>query len=83
MVKLRYIRKGKCKRCGTCCLDENCEYFELNKKTGIATCKIFNSSERPLRCKWFPQAPPILIEKCGYYFIDTWENNRVVKAKEV
>ena len=77
---LRYIRKGQCNRCGICCLTEDCEYLEMNK---IATCKIYNDNERQDKCKTFPQAPPITIDECGYYFLDTWENNRIVRVREV
>jgi len=79
LKKNRYIRKGKCNRCGECCINEDCEH--LIWESDIAICLIYKN--RFDRCKWFPQAPPILIEKCGYYFLDTWENNRIVKAKEV
>lgn len=72
-IKLRYERKGKCNRCGWCCLTEDCEHFKDN------LCGIFGSSERPAKCINFPQAPPILNEKCGFYFLDTWENNKIVK----
>jgi len=47
-----------------------------------ATCKI-HDKERPSKCGWFPEAPPIIFEKCGYYFLDTWEDNRIVGVKEV
>lgn len=77
----RYIRKGECARCGDCCQNENCEHFEMDE--GIANCKIHNSPDRPNKCIWFPQAPPIIFKRCGYYFEDTWENNRIVGAMEV
>jgi len=78
-MKLRYKRKGKCNRCGECCRNESCEHFEDGT---VAVCKIHNQ-KRPMRCKWFPQAPPIIFSGCGYYFLDTWENNRIVGVKEV
>lgn len=53
----------------------SCEH--LDWEGVIAICKIYVS--RPPRCKLFPQAPPILAETCGFYFLDTWENNRIVK----
>jgi len=43
----------------------------------IAFCKIYK--DRFLRCRLFPEAPPILNNDCGYYFLDTWENNKIVK----
>jgi len=71
----RYIRKGKCNRCGWCCLQDNCEYLMWNGD--ITFCKIYK--DRFLRCRLFPEAPPILNNDCGYYFLDTWENNKIVK----
>jgi len=80
-MELRYIRQGQCNRCGQCCENEDCEYLEMNEK--MATCKIYDSPDRPDRCKWFPEMPPIprKFDKCSYYFIDTWEENRIVKHK--
>jgi len=78
-MNLRYIRQGECNRCGQCCINEDCEYFEMGEP---ATCKI-HDKECPPKCEWFPQAPPIIFEKCSYYFLDTWEDNRVVGVKEV
>jgi len=81
--KPRYRRRGKCLRCGACCLNENCKHLVFDKKTGLATCKIFKSPKRPAKCKNFPAAPPIIFETCGFYFLDTWENNRIVKPKKI
>lgn len=71
----RYMRRGQCNRCGWCCSYSNCEHLTFDGE--VAICKIYE--DRPERCRLFPQAPPILISKCGYYFLDTWENNKVVK----
>lgn len=76
----RYKRQGKCRSCGKCCLTINCEHFEMGE---IATCKIYDSLDRPSDCGLFPEAPPIMIEGCGYYFLDTWENNRIVRERQV
>jgi hypothetical protein len=81
---IRYIRKGQCNQCGWCCSHEDCEY--LGWKEGRAYCKIHPSltggeDKRELKCKLFPEAPPILNEKCGYYFIDLWEDNKIVTRK--
>ena len=76
----RYIRKGKCNRCGWCCKHENCEYLRL--KNGKATCLIHDDPKRSDKCKLFPEMPPILHNGCGYYFLDTWENNRIVRCRE-
>ncbi len=87
MVKLRYKRMGKCNRCGACCLAEDppCPHLAWEYKNGkkIAVCKLYGKPERPERCKWFPEAPPIMFKTCGYYFVDTWENNRIVKPGEI
>jgi len=75
VFKLRYERQGKCLRCGQCCERENCPHFETGEP---ATCLIYDK-ERPARCGLFPEMPPILFEKCGYYFLDIWEDNKIVK----
>jgi len=75
----RYIRQGECIRCGQCCVNEDCEHFEMGVP---ATCKI-HDGERPPRCEWFPEDPPIVFEKCGYYFLDTWKEDRVVRGRSV
>jgi hypothetical protein len=80
--KLRYNRGGGCKRCGKCCLNEDCEHLQF-EEDGTATCLIFGKPERPKRCILFPQLPPIIIEGCGYYFIDKWEKNHRLGYMEV
>jgi len=75
-MRKRYVRRGECKKCGSCCVNEDCEHFDF------PLCTI-HDKERPDKCGWFPQAPPIIFEKCGYYFLDTWEDNRVVGVKQV
>ena len=76
----RYKRAGNCKRCGQCCLTVNCDHFEMGE---VATCKIHDSPDKPSDCELFPEAPPIMIKGCGYYFLDIWENNRIVREREV
>lgn len=77
----RYDRRGKCVRCGHCCLNENCEHFEIIGD--LANCKIIDSLDRPLKCKLFPEMPPILFDTCGYYFLDKWENNKKLPVGEI
>lgn len=79
ITKPRYKRMGKCNRCGACCLVEDppCPHLAWEGKKAI--CKIFSKPERPLRCKLFPEMPPIPFKSCGYYFLDKWENNKIVK----
>lgn len=36
-----------------------------------------NRPEYPDKCKLHPQAPPIMIEGCGYYFINITENRKL------
>ena len=78
---LRYKRKGRCLRCGSCCLCEDpaCEYLSFDDN--VAVCLIYKQADRPLRCKLFPEMPPIPKEfkDCGFYFLDTWEDNKIVK----
>lgn len=73
---LRYKREGECARCGWCCEYRICEHLIYDEKES-AVCAIYG--EHPDACKLFPQAPPILTEKCGFYFLDTWEENKTVK----
>lgn len=79
--KKRYKRMGKCARCGACCLVEDppCPHLSWDGKKAI--CKIFGKPERFERCKIFPANPPIPFESCGYYFLDMWENNKIIKGK--
>jgi len=78
--KPRYIKKGKCNMCGDCCEAENCPYFKRKSKNkGI--CAVFNNSKKRYpRCYTFPDNPPIPFKRCSYYFIDTWNNNKIIKA---
>lgn len=78
----RYERRGKCNRCGWCCLQEDppCPYLK-KEIDGRYTCTIFNEKERHVRCILYPDGPPIIHKDCGYWFIDTWENNKIVKGK--
>lgn len=79
MVK-RYIRQGGCDRCGQCCEEENCEHFQPGDS---AMCSIHEREDRPNKCKWYPQLPPIIFDKCTYYFLDTWEDNRVIMPRMI
>lgn len=72
---MRYSRHGECIQCGKCCLTENCEY--LSWEDDKAVCLIHDDPGYPEKCKLHPQSPPILIEGCGYYFIDDIENRRL------
>jgi len=76
----RYVRFGHCKRCGLCCLNEDCEHLRINKGE-LATCLIFGSDERPSHCSIYPGGPPIRNPKCGYYFRDRWNNDKIVVDK--
>lgn len=75
----RYERRGNCKRCGACCIEEGCDWLEWRdgKK---AFCPIHD--KRPERCRNFPAAPPIVYATCGYCFYDQWEDC-VLQPKEV
>ena len=83
LPKKRYKREGQCNRCGWCCLQEDppCPYLK-QEEDGKYTCLVFEDPEkRYLRCSLHPCGPPILHEECGYYFLDTWENNKVIKRE--
>jgi len=77
LVKPRYIRQGKCIRCGWCCAQEDCEHLKM--EDDFATCLI-HEEDRPLRCNLYPANPPIIHPGCGYYFLDTYEDNKIVKG---
>lgn len=80
----RYIRKGKCNRCGDCCKNEECENLRWEGNT--ACCSRHNSMEggaQQEKCVVFPEAPPIVFSRCGYFFVDTWEDNRIIRPGEV
>lgn len=70
----RYIRKGKCIQCGQCCVNEDCEHFIFVDGKGFCTT---HDNSRPMKCKLFPQCPPIIFKKCGYYFIDKVDNKKL------
>lgn len=76
-VRRRYLRKGDCLQCGWCCIQEGCTELVFDGEK--YRCGRYHSPDRPEKCKNFPQAPPILNPDCGYYFLDRWENDRVVK----
>lgn len=78
---MRYVRQGNCSQCGICCIAENCEFFDFKENIGI--CKIYNHPDRPSRCVNFPAAPPVMIKECSFYFIDTWDNNRIIFPREI
>ena len=71
----RYKRRGECLKCGWCCQNEDCEHFDKDKKT----CAIYGQENRPKKCIIFPSGPPITHSKCGYYFLDSWNNNKITK----
>lgn len=79
----RYTRKGQCNRCGWCCLleDPPCTHLEFIEK-GKYNCKIHDKKDRLEKCIVFPGNPPIQNPRCGYWFIDLWENNKMIKAGE-
>lgn len=75
----RYERMGECNQCGTCCIEENCEYLTWKDKKAIC---IIHEENRPEKCVQFPANPPIVFRKCSYVFRDRWEN-KILKAGEV
>jgi hypothetical protein len=77
-IKSRYIQYGYCKRCGACCLVEDPPCPHLGWAGNIAICLIFDSPDRPLRCRLYPEVPPLNFDTCGYYFKDTWNKNKIV-----
>ena len=78
----RYVREGRCIQCGSCCLQEDCPHYDAGNGA-TSTCKIHDMPDYPERCRLYPSNPPTIFRKCGYYFVDTLEGNRVLKIGEV
>jgi hypothetical protein len=72
----RYRRVGECIRCGRCCANEDCEHFTPATETEPAICAIWGDPERELKCTEWPPNPPIVIEGCGYKFVDRVDEER-------
>lgn len=73
----RYLRKGRCVRCGWCCLKEECA--ELMRLDDGYACGVFHSPDRPIKCKLYPDDPPVLNPACGYFWLDRWDGDKIVK----
>jgi hypothetical protein len=71
----RFQRMGKCNQCGQCCLNEDCEHLTF-LENGKAFCNS-HDNKRPLKCKLYPEYPPILFKTCGYYFWDIVDKRRL------
>lgn len=74
--KLVAKRKGHCKQCGNCCINDGkkCEHLDENNK-----CKIYNGREKlgHKGCPYYPlpasfRAKPYKWRNCGYYY-DTFK----------
>lgn len=81
----RYERRGECCQCGWCCDNEDCEYLHYvdDKAICIIHPILIGVEIRPPKCENFPQAPPILNPRCGFHFVDVWEDLRIVKCGEL
>jgi hypothetical protein len=78
----RYVRAGQCIRCGSCCELEDCPHFDHGD--GVSTtCKIHDRPDFPEKCRLYPDNPPTIFKKCGFYFVDTLDDNRKLKVREV
>lgn len=73
----RYLRRGRCSQCGWCCKREGCK--DLVFVDSKYFCGLFHSKDRPLRCKLFPEDPPVLNPSCGYFWLDLWNGEKLVK----
>lgn len=76
----RYIRHGECARCGWCCEREECGYFK--REGGFATCGRHGNGQ-PEKCVLYPEVPPLVSRRCGFWFVDTFEENRVIRPGEI
>ena len=81
--KGRYIRAGSCNQCGWCCLQEDppCPHL-LGDKPGEYKCAVYDKpEERPVFCAMYPSAPPIVHKECGYWFVDTLDDDKIITNK--
>ena len=66
---IKFIRSGKCKRCGAC---EKSSCPHLTWEDGLATCKTYGKGDYlEWRCDVFPDGPfcKVILEGiCGYKF---------------
>ena len=60
--------KGRCKRCGECCLRLKCKYLEFETLDGNrrAVCTIY--MKRPVGCALWPMKDDKLPPSCGFYW---------------
>ena len=60
-------RRGKCIRCGMCCIRTNCKILDFDSD-GIPHCPI--RTIRPLQCRKYPRTEKELFTQstCGYTF---------------
>ena len=82
-IKLRYKQGGECNRCGWCCLQEDplCPYLK-KEDDDTYTCTVFDDKDkRYVKCFIYPSGPPLQVDTCGYWFEDTWEDNKIIKMK--
>ncbi len=70
----RYVKMGNCIQCGQCC--KKCVGIEPCLYYIDAKCSIYD--DRPVFCRNFPPDWTRCPEGCGYYFIDTENNNKVM-----
>jgi len=77
--KNRYKLGGSCNQCGWCCLQEDppCPHL-VDNEDGTYDCAVYDDEDRPVFCGMYPNGPPIQHKECGYYFIDTLDENKVI-----
>lgn len=56
----------------------DCDHLTYDEKNGDAVCRIHGLGKREQWERDWPEAPPILHKKCGYYFWDRWDK-KIVK----
>jgi hypothetical protein len=80
----RYRRVGECVRCGACCAFEDppCEHFTPATDTEPASCAIWDSEDRDVKCKEWPVYPPVKIKTCGFRFEDKLEGDKELDLNE-
>jgi len=78
----RYVRMGSCIKCGVCC--KFCSGFKPCKYLDEAhdnNCRIYTT--KPYACSVYPHDWQHVIEGCGFYYIDTEDNDKVMPKIQI
>lgn len=64
-----YLLRGKCKRCGKCCMKYNCEHLGVETVDDKPKyfCRIYR--KRPVSCALWPLFDDKKADGCGFYWV--------------